>query len=98
MCFYCKCKTTVSSVTTHVVTLENCVIIVKNVPCEECEQCGEKYFTDEVMEQLDLIIDKAQALPSEIFITDYNHRAAQVELCFDLMPQSCAAQSIPLQG
>lgn len=76
MCFYCKCKTTVPSVTTHVVTLKDCVIIVKNVPCEECEQCGEKYFSDEVMEQLEHIIDKAQTLTSEIFITDYNHRAA----------------------
>ena len=76
MCFYCKCKTTIPSVTTHVVTLKDCVIIVKNVPCEECEQCGEKYFSDEVMEQLDLIIDKAQALASEIYVTDYTHRAA----------------------
>ena len=41
MCFYCKNETMRSAVTTHVVTLENCVIIVKNVPCEECEQCGE---------------------------------------------------------
>ena len=77
MCFYCKCKTTVPGVTTHVVTLENSVIIVKNVPCEECEQCGEKYFSDEVMQQLDRIIDKAQVLASEIFITDYT-RAAQM--------------------
>lgn len=38
MCFYCKCKTMVPSVTTHVVTLGNSVIIVKNMPCDECEQ------------------------------------------------------------
>ena len=76
MCFYCKCKTTVPSVTTHVVTLKDCVIIVKNVPCEECEQCGEKYFSDEVMQQLDRIIDKAQALASEIYVTYYTQRAA----------------------
>ena len=52
MCFYCKCKTTKPSVTTHVVTFDNCVIIIKNVPCEECEECGEKYFSDEVMSRL----------------------------------------------
>lgn len=38
MCFYCKGKTMIPSVTTHVVTLNNCVMVVKNVPCEECEQ------------------------------------------------------------
>lgn len=75
-CFYCKCKTMIPSVTTHVVTLKDCVIIIKNVPCEECEQCGEKYFSDEVMEKLDSIIDKAQEVAGEIFITDYNLRAA----------------------
>ena len=42
MCFYCKCKTTKPSVTTHVVTFDNCVIIIKNVPCEE----SEVYVTD----------------------------------------------------
>lgn len=76
MCFYCKCKTMIPSVTTHVATLKDCVIIIKNVPCDECGQCGEKYFSDEVMEKLDSIIDKAQEVAGEIFIRDYNHRAA----------------------
>lgn len=76
MCFYCKCKTMVPSVTTHVVTLDNCVIVIKNVPCEECEQCGEKYFSDQVMEQLEIIVDKAKQLASEVFVTDYSNRVA----------------------
>ena len=63
MCFYCKCKTTKPSVTTHVVTFDNCVIIIKNVPCEECEECGEKYFSDEVMSRLEKIVEKARELP-----------------------------------
>ena len=76
MCFYCKCKTTVPSKTTHVVTLDNCVIVVRNVPCEECELCGEKYNSDEVMEKLDLIIEKAKVFASEILVTDYNSKVA----------------------
>ena len=43
MCMYCKGKTMLPSLTTHVVNYKNCIIIIKNVPCEECEQCGEKY-------------------------------------------------------
>ena len=65
MCFYCKCKTTKPSVTTHVVTFDNCVIIIKNVPCEECEECGEKYFSDEVMSRLEKIVEKAREIASE---------------------------------
>ena len=48
MCFYCKCKETVQSLNTHVVTYKNSVIVTKNVPCVECAQCGEKYYTDEI--------------------------------------------------
>ena len=76
MCFYCKNETMRSAVTTHVVTLENCVIIVKNVPCEECEQCGEKYYSDEVAEELDRIVSKAKELASEVFVMDYNRKIA----------------------
>ena len=76
MCFYCKCKTTIPSHTTHVVTFDDCVIVVRNVPCEECEQCGEKYFSDEVMERLEVIVTKAKEIASEIFVTDYNKKVA----------------------
>ena len=59
------------STTTHVVTLEHCIIIVRNVPCEECVQCGEKYYSDEVMERLEEIVGQAKLVASEILVTDY---------------------------
>lgn len=76
MCFYCKCKTMEKCLTTHVVTFDNCVIIVRNVPCEECAQCGEKYFSDEVMVKLDEIVTKAKQIASEVLVTDYNGKVA----------------------
>ena len=48
MCMLCKCKMIKNSFTTHVVNYSNSVIIIKNVPCEECEQCGEIFYTDEL--------------------------------------------------
>lgn len=51
MCMYCK-----NSTTTHVVNYNNCTIIIKNVPCLECTQCGEKYYIDEVAEHLEDIV------------------------------------------
>ena len=38
MCMYCKNSTTINSTTTHVVNYKNCIIVIKNVPCLECEQ------------------------------------------------------------
>ena len=74
MCMYCKCKTTVSSLTTHVVNYKNCIII-KNVPCEECAQCGERYYSDEVAEQIESLVNTAKQLMQEIAIIDYSKAA-----------------------
>ena len=71
MRMYCKNSTTVNSTTTHVVNYKNCIIVIKNVPCLECEQCGEKYYTDEVAERLEVIVNMAKKLMQEIVVIDY---------------------------
>lgn len=75
MCMFCKCNTVKGSTTTHVVNYENCIIVIKNVPCEECEQCGEKFYTDEVAEHLETIVNSAKKLMQEISVIDYNKAA-----------------------
>lgn len=79
MCMFCKNTTTVESTTTHVVNYKNCVIVVKNVPCLECDQCGEKYYTDEVAEKLETIVNLAKKLMQEIAVIDYQHAAQNIE-------------------
>ena len=75
MCMLCKCDTVVPSTTTHVVNYKGCIIIIKNVPCEECEQCGEKYYTDEVARKIEKIIDTAKKSMLEISVLDYTKAA-----------------------
>lgn len=71
MCMFCKCDTVMESKTTHVVNYKGCIIVIKNVPCEECEQCGEKFYSDEVAERLEKIVDVAKKLMQEVSIIDY---------------------------
>lgn len=71
MCMFCKCNTVKESATTHVVNYKNCIIVIKNVPCEECEQCGEKFYTDEVAERLEQLVSVAKRLMQEISVIDY---------------------------
>lgn len=71
MCMYCKGNELISSFTTHVVNYKGCVIIIKNVPCEECTQCGEKYYSDEVAYQLEKLVSSAKQLMQEISVIDY---------------------------
>lgn len=71
MCMFCKCDTVKQRTTTHTVNYKGGVIVIKNVPCEECEQCGEKFYTDEAAERLEIIVNKAKALLQEVAIIDY---------------------------
>ena len=69
-CFFCKGDLKQSR-TTHFVDLKKCMIIVKNVPCLECEQCGETFFSDEVAKRLDDIVKAVSKIMTEIAVIEY---------------------------
>ena len=75
MCMYCKCETMIQTFTTHVVDDKGCVIVIRNVPCEECEQCGEKFYTNDVALRLEKLVNAAKQLMQEISIIDYSKAA-----------------------
>ena len=70
-CFRCKGNAK-STFKTHAITLEDCVIIIKGVPALICEQCGETYFTDEVMKNLEVIVDRLASIIKEVAIVEYS--------------------------
>jgi len=61
---------------THAITLDKCVLIIKNVPALVCKQCGEVYFTDDVMKVLETIIDRLESIIKEVAIVDYSDNVA----------------------
>ena len=75
-CFFCK-GDLFDGTTTHVVTLQNCIVIVKNVPCSKCKQCGETYFDDAVAEKLERIVEAVKhSIMSEVAIVEYSQNVA----------------------
>lgn len=70
MCFYCKGDMRPGK-TTHVVNYNDCVIVIKNVPCEECDQCGEIEYSDEVMRRLESIVNGVKQLMQDVSVIDY---------------------------
>jgi len=74
-CFFCKGKM-VDGVTTDVTDLESSVIIVRNVPCHKCSQCGEVSFALAVAERLEQIVDLLRETVTEIAIIQYSNSAA----------------------
>jgi YgiT-type zinc finger domain-containing protein len=75
VCFYCK-GTLKPNHNTHFSELDNCMVIVKNVPCFVCSQCGEVVYTMTMVEQLEKIIDSVKAIKTEVVIMDYARCAA----------------------
>ena len=56
--------------------LKNCILIVKNVPCSKCRQCGEEYFDGDTIDRLEDLMQTAENLASELLIIEYNTTAA----------------------
>lgn len=73
-CFMCKGEI-ISSTTTFMVDLGNCIIIVKNVPCSQCSQCGEISYPNEVAKRLEKIVDTLKNTVTEISVIDYKTAA-----------------------
>ena len=72
MCVFCKTGNVINSTTTHVVDYKVCLIIIKNVPCDECVQCGVIFISDDVAIRLEKIVDSAKKTMQEISVLDYN--------------------------
>lgn len=68
--FFCK-GNMADSTATFMVQLENCIIIVKNVPCHKCEQCGEESFPFEVTQRLEQIGERCREALTEIAVVNY---------------------------
>ncbi len=68
-----KCGATAQKgLTTNVTDLQDCLIIVRNVPCFKCLECNEIIYTGDVIQQLEEIIDSAKKVMQEISIIDYS--------------------------
>lgn len=70
-CFECGAMME-KGTTTSVTDLGNCLVIVRNVPCHKCTECDEVFYTGDVVEQLEKIIDLAKKVMQEVSIIDYS--------------------------
>ena len=74
-CFMCKGKLEEKN-TTFMVELDNCIIIIKNVPSLVCEQCGEVSYSNEVSKHLEKLVNAVRNSITEITIINYSEKVA----------------------
>jgi len=77
MCISCKGALELSK-TDYIENNKNLVILVRDVPCEKCRQCGETYFDNSTVQSLEKVLNKVQGFSSEITLTvmDYEKNVA----------------------
>jgi len=66
----------IESTTKDFTDLGDCMVIIKDVPCLICEQCGEKVFVGRVVKALEKIIDGVKDSLMEVAIVNYSDKAA----------------------
>lgn len=77
-CFTCKGDME-KSLTTYMTEYNGCFLIIKNVPCSKCTQCGEEYLNGVTLQKIESILEKFKIMLTEIAIVDYN-KAAQYSM------------------
>jgi YgiT-type zinc finger domain-containing protein len=57
--------------TMHPVQTENCIILVKDVPCSQCSQCGVVSYSGSVALKLEEIVANLEKSLTEIAVVSY---------------------------
>lgn len=73
-CFYCKGVMT-EGTTVFTAELEKCLVVIRNVPCFECPQCGEVEISDETMQRIERIMETCRKLMQEVAVVDFRKAA-----------------------
>ena len=57
--------------TSYMADLDGHFLIIKNVPCHKCKQCGEVSFGGETVAKIERIIEKLKEALTEVAVVDY---------------------------
>ena len=70
-CFLCKGDVE-KSTTTYMTEYNGCYIIIKNVPCTNCTQCGEELLNGVTLQKIEKILEGLKSMLTEFAVVDYN--------------------------
>ena len=69
-CVLCKGEMK-AAVSNYMVDIDGHFIIIKNVPCHKCFQCGEVSYSGSVVARIEKIIERLKEALTEVAIVDY---------------------------
>lgn len=69
-CFKCKGEMK-QGVTTFVSDTDDCCIVIRHVPCLQCDDCGEVAYSGEVAANLERIVAAAKNALTEVAVVNF---------------------------
>lgn len=75
ICLVCRGGQTIESFETYLAKLKRGYLIIENVLCWKCKQCGEVVFSMSVIERLDDLIAAYEKISDKVSVIDYKQAA-----------------------
>ena len=69
-CILCKGNMKTGK-TSYMSNSDNRYIIIKNVPCSKCDQCGEEFIDGITLQNIERIVSKTKEAFTEVAFVDY---------------------------
>ena len=73
-CMRCG-KTAYKSMTSEAIELGFGLLVIRNIPCYKCGECDEIFYTGDVVQKVESIIDDAKLLMQDIRVIDFTDAA-----------------------
>ncbi|MBQ3452479.1 MAG: type II toxin-antitoxin system MqsA family antitoxin [Selenomonadaceae bacterium] len=74
-CLVCGSGTVEESFETYFAKLETGYLIIENVPCFKCSQCGESFFSMSVTEKIEELVAAYKKNAGKVSVIDYSKAA-----------------------
>ena len=68
-CDYCDGEMK-KTMTTYTGKANDCVIVIENIACNKCEQCGSETYDEAEAELISQIVKEIRKIPLELAVTD----------------------------
>lgn len=72
-CFFCNGGPVVKGKTDHISQMDGQLLEIKDVPCEVCQQCGEKYFDPKTIRRIEQIVKSKTNVKEYIQLPVYSY-------------------------
>lgn len=63
------------STTTEAIEIEFGLLVIRNIPCYKCDECDEIFYTGDVAQKIERIINMVKSFIQEVMIVDYEKAA-----------------------